>query len=126
MPDFILNRTHVLDGPGHKIRFEKGQPTWVPPSMVLAAAAIGAECVEGPVDPLGDEETKAPVAPSVEELQARLTKAFDTLVARNERDDFGGNGKPSLDAVKALIGVSITRKECDAAYQTYRQAKADQ
>ncbi len=123
MPEFVLNRTYVLPGNGHMIRFEKGQPTYVPPSMVKAAVAIGAECVQGPQDVLGPEETPV-VQLSAEEKEVLMFKAFGKLVERNERDDFGGDGKPTLDALRKIVDFPITKKEVVVWYQAYRESQA--
>lgn len=123
MPEFVLNRTYVLDCPGHKVRFEKGIPTYVPPAMIKAAVAIGAECVEGPQDVLGEEEPEVvPLTP--EEKAALMFAAFEKLIQRNERDDFGGDGRPSMDALKKLIEFSFTKKEVGVWFQRYREQLA--
>jgi hypothetical protein len=118
MPEFVLNRTYVLAGKGYMIRFEKGVPTYVPPDMANEAVAIGAECLDGPIDVLGPEEVPEEQL-SASDRSALLYKAFDTLIARNERDDFGGDGKPTVAAVKAVVGFSITKKELVSHYQQY-------
>lgn len=119
MPEFVLNRKHNLVGGGHNVQFLKGQPTYVPPELVKAAIAAGAECLDGPVDVLGPEETPEPLLSAVDK-ENLFNAAFAKLTARNERDDFGGDGKPSMDALKKLLNFSFIRKERDAAFNKYR------
>lgn len=125
MPEFVLNnRTFVLDVPGHKIRFVKGQPTWVPPEAVKAAVAIGAECVDGTVDVLGPEAVEA-VPLTAAEKEEQMFAAFEILTERNERDDFDGAGKPSVEALKKIVDFSFTKKEVGVWFQKFRESKAD-
>lgn len=122
MPVFVLNRTYVLASNGHMLRFEKGQPTSVPPECVKAVVAIGAECVDGPVDVLPPEEVPEPhLTPA--DKQELMNKAFEKLIARNDRDDFEGSGKPNAAVLKEIVKFSFTKKERDAFYQVFRESK---
>ena len=129
MPEFVLNRNHNLQLKGFNIRFEKGQPTYVPPELVRAAVGIGAEPLEGDrPDALPPEEMPEEQLTDADKL-AMIFAAFDQLTSRNDREDFDGAGKPSVDAVKKIVSFSLTRKERDGAWQQYREAaaaKADQ
>lgn len=124
MPNFVLNRTFVLAGKGHMIRFEKGQPTHVPPELVAAAVGIGAECLDGPVDVLGPEEMPEAMMTEIDK-DAAFAAAIAKLVLRNGRDDFEGNGKPSMNVLREMLGFSFTRKERDAQYQKHRDLQAE-
>lgn len=124
MPEFVLNRTYVLAGKGHMIRFEKGTPTWVPPELARAAVGIGAEPVGEKVEVLDPEKVEEPELTG-EDREALIFAAFDELVARNEPTTFDGAGKPMVDAVKALVAnVSLTKKERDQMWHKYRESKA--
>lgn len=125
MPNFVLNRTHVLAALGHRIRFEKGQPTWVPPALVTMAASIGAECADGPVDPLGDEEAAAPLALTADERQKELIAAISIICERNSTGDFGGDGRPTLDALHKIVDFATSKKELGVAWTTYKAAQGD-
>lgn len=123
MPEFVLNRKYNLNGGGHNIQFLKGVPVSVPYELVKAALAIGAECLDGPMDVLDPEE--AEVTPLTEaEQEVLVFKAFDTLLARNGREDFGGDGKPTVAAVKQEVNFSLTKKQVNTLYQKYREQKA--
>lgn len=123
MPDFVLNRTYVLAGSGHMIRFEKGQPTYVPPELVKAAVGIGAEPADGNkpdvLDP--EEQEKVPLTP--QEKQDELFAAFEILIERNDSKEFDGAGKPTIDALKPLIEFSVTKKDILAAWQKFKESK---
>jgi hypothetical protein len=123
MPDFVLNRTHNLVGKGHNVRFTKGVPVWVPPELLREALSIGAEPIGEKVDPLGPEEVPE-VQLTTADKEALFFAAFETLTARNEREDFGGDGRPSMPALKKLIDFSFDKKERDVNYQKFRELKA--
>ncbi len=117
--EFVLNRKHTLTGHGHVINFEKGQPTWVPPSLVKAAAAIGAEPVDGDkVDPLENEQTVNKEPEGQERLDAIFT-AIDLIREKNDSKDFGGDNRPLVGALSKVLGFDITKKERDAAWPKY-------
>lgn len=122
MPYFTLNRTHVLSGHGHMIRFEKDEKTYVPPELSKAAVGIGAEPVDGPVDMGSEEKEAVPLSP--EEKRDQFVTAFKLLIERNGREDFDGAGKPAVDAVKDLVDFKFAKKEMHAEWQRYQEAKA--
>lgn len=124
MPEFVLNRNHTLTGSGHRINFIKGQPTWVPPALVKAAAAIGAECVDGPVDPLADEAPAPPPALTADERITELVTAIEMICERNDSNDFSGDGRPTLVALHKLVPFTTSKKELTTAWQGYRDKQA--
>jgi len=124
MPEFVLNRNASLTGKGHRIVFQKGQPTYVPPEMAYEVIGIGAEPVEGDKDAFLPKEGAPEDQLSPADKEALLYAAFDQLTERNSREDFGGDGKPTLDAVKELVKFSITKKEIVSQFQKYRELKA--
>jgi hypothetical protein len=124
MPEFILNRNFNLLGKGYNIRFEKGQPTYVPPEMAREAAGIGAEAIGEKVDALEPEEVPEEQL-TADDKQKLFFAAFDKLIERNERDDFDGSGKPSVAALKTELPFRFDKKESVAMYQLYRDAKAE-
>ena len=123
MPEFLLNRTFNLVGKGHNIRFTKGVPTYVPPELVREALSIGAETIGEKIDVLGPEEVP-PVQLTAADRDELFFKAFKTLEARNEREDFGGDGKPTLTALKKILPFEFDKKVRDVALQKYRDDKA--
>lgn len=105
------------------IRFEKGQPTYVPPELAKAAASIGAEPLDGVKIDVLDPEEQERVQLTVAEKESELFTAFDILFERNNSRDFDGAGKPTVDAVKNLIGFPVTKKEIAVTWQKFRDAK---
>jgi hypothetical protein len=122
MANFVLNRIHNLIERGHNIRFEKGQPTYVPPELHKSAIAIGADPVDTEVDMGGDEEgTTVQLTP--EERKAEFIKVFDKLVATNDREDFDASGTPTFEKLRAMLPFSISKKERNTAWQEYVASK---
>lgn len=127
MPYFVLNRHYPLQGHGHSINFVKGEPCWVPTALIPAAVAIGAECLDGPVDVLGPEEV-VEIELTLEERAALLDAAFDQLLERagqsEFREDFNGQGLPNVKALAGITGFTATAKERTEAWQKHKEAKA--
>lgn len=125
MPEFVLNRNYNLVGKGHNIKFVKGAPTYVPPELAREAVGIGADVVGEKIDVLGEEDAPAEhLTPA--DRERLLFSAFETLIARNERGDFGGDGKPSIPELKRLVDFSLDKKERDTAFQKFRELKAEE
>lgn len=127
MPLYVLNRDFVLaTTAGHRIRFAKGEPVNVPPRVVPDAVAIGAT----PAD--GSEPDIAPKAPASEPVDSQdpekrekmLLDAMRLLADRNDKDDFGGDNSPKIDAIRALVGFKIDRNERDQLWQKYNELVA--
>lgn len=124
MPFFTLHRNYILrTTKGHSIEFKKGEPAWVPPLCVSDAVAIGAVSEED-VDVIGEEE-KPVVTISVEDRQAKLFAAFDSLLARNERGDFTASGLPHVKKLEAIVDFEVSNRERDELWQQYSAAKAE-
>lgn len=125
MPDFVCNRTVTITNKGHSVVLRKGQPSYVPPELAKDAIALGAEPVDGDKDKYLATEDTPEEELSAEDREAMIFAAFDDIVARNDADEFGADGKPSLAAVKALVKFSVVKKELVTLYQKYRAAKAE-
>lgn len=126
MPYFTLHRDYVLrTTKGHSIGFTKGEKTWVPPMCVPDVVAIGAVPVDAAVDVIGDEPVvQAPL--THDEREAKLFAAFETLIARNERGDFGANGLPTTKKLQDMCGFEILNRERDEAWVKFTALKAEQ
>jgi len=126
MPEFTLHRNFLLrTTKGHTIRFEKDKPTFVPPVCVPDAVAIGAVAVEGAVDVLPDEAPE-PAILTPDQRKAKIREAIETMVARNERNDFTASGLPDLRKMNPLLGFDISSKERDDAWMEYRAEQAEE
>lgn len=124
MPEFVLNRNATLSGKGHRIVFVKGQPSYVPPEMAREAIGIGAEPIDADKDSLLPQDALPEEQLSPADREALIFAAFDDIVNRNNPSDFGGDGKPSVDAVKAIVKFTVIKKEIVSLYQKYRETKA--
>ena len=126
MPEFILNRNYTLrTTKGHIINFIKGAPTYVPPIVVPDVVALGAEAVDAHEDVLGEEPIVKPeLTPDARE--AILIAAYPSMVAANKRNDFTGQGIPNIKSLSAIAGFTVDKRELDATWQKYLEAKAEE
>lgn len=113
MAYFTLHRDYrFISGVGHTIQFHKGEPTYVQPALhkdVQAFGAVPADDAE--VESiLGSEPVKPPEVP-LEERHRQLLDAFKVLQERNDRDDFTGQGIPSIKALKKIVTDFVPSKD---------------
>ena len=121
MPEYVLNRKHTLRSThGHVINFEKGQPTYVPPTVEREAIALGADCVDGKgFDPLGPE-AQAERQLSLDDIKTALFAAFVKIVARNDAKDFTGAGQPTPSAVEKIVGFTVDKSDIKTAWAEFK------
>lgn len=125
MPQYVLNRNYLHRSlHGFTIKFEKGQPVYVPPACETEVVAFGAECVDG-VAP----EVLAPEAPekidlSMGERKDQLFAAFELLAERNDTKDFTAQGVPTVKAVEKIVDFSADKKEVAEGWTEWKIAKA--
>lgn len=124
MPNYVLNRTHLLRTPNGVVSFVKGEPTWVPPHMERDATSIGASAVEGESAPLLDPEKTLPPIPQGDERSSQIKVAFDMLVERNDSADFTAGGSPTVNAIKSIVNFEVARAEIDELWLAYKEEKA--
>lgn len=123
---FVLNRDKVLASTmGHVIHFVKGEPVFVPKSVVREAMAIGAVPADGDDAPVN--EAPAPDAPptSPEERAERIMEGILQLVKRNQRGDFTAANNPSATALSDLIKFKVDAKEIAPVWQQYHNDLAE-
>lgn len=120
MPNMVLNRKHTLSTlSGHVIRFEKGVPVYVPPTIVEQALSIGAEPVdEDGKKEIGDElqrkeEKPRPEVPAGAVRRGKVKEVLEGIMARNERDDFAASGRPKLTSVNSQLTFKATASEVE-------------
>jgi hypothetical protein len=89
------------------------------------ALAIGAVSVDETVDVIGDEPVAA-LPMTHDEREAKLFAAFEALIARNERGDFGANGLPTVKKLYEMCGFEILNRERDEAWMKFTASKAEQ
>lgn len=127
MPLLVLNRNYVLATlRGHRIRFVKDEPTYVPPAVVPDAVAIGATPADGsdpnvlPPDPKGAN----PTASDPTARKAAIMAAIDKIIERNSKDDFNAANQPKADAVSKVVDFKVDGKELAVLLQEYYESKA--
>lgn len=57
--------------------------------------------------------------PSGQGKTSLILKAIETIVERNAADDLDGTGRPTLKALKAEAGFTVTKVEADAAWAEF-------
>lgn len=120
MPEYVLNRNHTHRSTyGHVISFQKGVPVYVPPILEREVTLFGAEPVEGERLDLLEDLPSRKDEPMGEDRRALLLAAYETLVTRNGRTDFTGQGRPHLKAVEKLVGFEITNRERDEVWEDF-------
>jgi hypothetical protein len=125
---FVSNRDFVLGGSlGHRIAFEKGQPTHVPKIMHAMALEKGIlPCTkEGkPLDTpqiYSPEEAKVVLAPEdADERSEAIVKAMKAIVKRNNAKDFTSGSTPSASAVSLAVGWKVDPKEARQVWDKHR------
>ena len=125
MPEFTLHRNHLLrTTKGVTIKFDANKPVYVPPVAVPDAVAIGAQPVGHEVDVLPDE-VPVEVPLTVGQRKERMFEAFQTLIDRNERNDFTASGSPNAKKVAAMVGFDVSINERNSLWDEFRQARAE-
>jgi hypothetical protein len=100
------------------IRFEKDVPTYVPPECRKEVLMFGAVAMDGNNDILDPELQEVPEL-SLDERNEQMIAAFKVLQARNSRDDFTGQGVPSVPALKKIVDFTLDRKEVEVLWREY-------
>lgn len=106
---------------GHSVSFIKGELTHVPQEMYKDVLAVGAI----PETELEEDEVKPAIVMGPEERKELIFAAFTTLVEKNERESFTGNGAPHGKAVATITGFSVDAKERDTLWAEFRQLHAN-
>lgn len=111
--EMTLNRDFTLGSTlGHRIRFAKGEVTRVPDIMIEEVIAIGAERVDGKdhFEDLAAQKGKVqPMSPAARQEAVKV--ALETIVERNNRDDFTAAGNPTLKSLGAEAGFKVDKNE---------------
>ena len=122
----VLNRDFTLTTTkGHSIKFEKDVPVYVPSVVYADAIAIGAVAEDGTSADVLDDDTVDDTPVDLAERAELITLAFESLVSRNEREDFTAAGIPKAAAVAKEVGFAVQGKEIAAAWQARNDAAAE-
>lgn len=125
MPFFVLHRNHTHSSRmGHVITFKKGEATYVPPECSREIVQIGGIPADGEdaIDLLDPVKVDPPIL-SEEERREQLFLAFGLLNERKRRNDFTGQGLPSMTAVGTIVDFEVGKKEVEACWREYCEQK---
>lgn len=118
----VMNRNITISNTsGHCIAFKKGEPTHVPDGLVESAMARGAVPVEGETLPSVEEPKVAPTPIGLQRKEL-IISAFETMIAKNERDAFSGAGLPKVAALNAELDFKVDVKEMRDLWRDYKAA----
>lgn len=117
---FVLNRNYKLRSTsGHMLDITKGVPFDAAALLANELIAIGAECLDGKVDVLGEEKAeKIPLSPA--ERETAILTAMTMMQEDNARNDFTAQGLPNVKRIEAIVGFDIDTKERDALWTKLR------
>lgn len=107
---------------GHSVRFEKGVPMGVPPSMypeVLAAGGVPDE------DTYEEPKLASAVPQSQHEREQAMFEVFEKLVLADRSGDFTSGGTPRDKTMERELGWPVDAKETAAAWKKFRQQPAE-
>ncbi len=99
---------------GVTVRFKKGEPTYVPPQAHEDVISVGAHPVDGPVDlPDKADVFVLPLAPAGSERDTQIKEVMRAMVARKDREDFTGAGKPDARKITGVLKYRVESSERD-------------
>lgn len=122
---YISNRDITVPSvSGRSVEFKKGEPTYAPPTMhaeLISQGIVPAEDLEEETKPEGPVEPTVPA-----EREAAMFAVFESMVLRNDRNDFTAAGTPHAAVVQRELGWknNIGGKERDATWAKFQLAKA--
>lgn len=103
---------------GHSVEFVAGVPTFVPPAVRREVREIGAVPADDDDDGIAPAALVEPSDP--DKRAADILAAFELMLGRNNRADFGANNTPRVPAVAAILGWKPTAQERDALWIRYQ------
>ncbi len=112
---FITDRNvTVRSTQGVVVRFRKGEPVYVPPQAQNEVIAVGAHLVDGESG-LSDEKEvfSLPTPPAGTERRTSIIEVMRAMMARNQREDFTGAGKPNAMEITKTVGFRVEKGERD-------------
>lgn len=118
---FVSLRSFTLPSTkGHVVRFEKGEPTFVPPALYAEAQAAGAVPEEELPEAPAKSGTEAPADPA--DREKAISEAMTQMVVDGRRDDFTAAGLPHLRVLKQVLGWEVPAPERDAVWAKLNQS----
>ncbi len=102
---------------GHAVRFKKNVPTVVPNVIVRECVALGAERSDGK-DAIVEARPAADKAPqNVDDRMDAVLDAIESMLERNDREDFTGTGLPKVVSLTSEAGFKVDKTELNKAWQ---------
>lgn len=113
-----LNRDKTIASTlGHMITFTKDEPLPVPEVMVRTCAEYGAVRADGE-DAIKEEVDETPAQPIDPGHRLEdVSKALETIVERNDSNDFTAAGIPNVKVVTKEVGYRVDRTEVIKAWK---------
>lgn len=109
---------------GHCMMFDRNECKTIPASLLEEAIGIGLVPKEEVDIELGAVPEKL-VIPPTNERDAAIKEAIETIMNRNERDDWTGNGKPAPKAVALITGMKADPRVVNRIFQEVKEAAAE-
>lgn len=102
---------------GHCAIFEARVPRDVPRILVSEALAAGCALADLNDAPEFNEDAPLKIGFAPDMRKSMLFIAVSEIVARNDVKEFDGGGNPTVEAIKAIVGFDVSKKD---ALETYR------
>lgn len=123
--EFKFSKPTRVAGFGHCIVFEPGVPRAVPPILQKLVMSRGGVPVDGePVDLDGGDPSPAEPM-TIDQRREKIREAVAGLLAENNSEHFGANGRPRVAPVSELTGFKVDIKEINEAWEALRDAADD-
>lgn len=100
---------------GAVIPFTKNQKQLIPARLLEEAVAIGLVPADEVDVELGAEPVRGKQL-SEDERDIKIKAAIETIIARNERDDWNGSGKPAKLVVSTIVGFQADQRVVNRIY----------
>jgi hypothetical protein len=134
MPHMILNRNLTyISLEGNSVAFAKGEPSYIPKSLVSWALGIGAEFAdeddEQKFSPKHDENAPLFIEPTGEDREEAIMAAMELMQERNSREDFTAAGLPNTTTLRKIVGFNVDMRERNGLWQRFldkKKAEAEQ
>lgn len=123
MPLYKLNRTTTLrTTAGCSFEIVKNEPFNAPLIVEQEIIALGGERVDGTPKSFHDDTPDVVPQISGEERQAKILRAINDIVKRNDAKEFTAQGTPSLRAVARITRLQeLDRSEIDDVWRELRK-----
>lgn len=116
----------LLSLTGYSIQFRANVPTIVPSRAIDEAIAIGAVFSNKEEQKVLVDEPRKLIEPAVGfEREQHIYDACTKIMISNHPDDFTPGSKPTIAAVRALVGYDVDRKEINDIWNKVMSAQAN-